>query len=108
MRVTAVHASASWAAELHTEQLEGRLCPVHKDVNVLELREAPNLVKPARMYKPVQCHVGLDALPAAGECLTTCLLCGTMKVGIHDTTILRPCCPPQSCKTHLSNSSKIW
>ena len=73
MRVTAVHASRLWAAELRTEQLEGRHCPVHKDVDVLKFREASNLIKPAWMYKPVQGHVGLNALPALGKCFTICL-----------------------------------
>jgi hypothetical protein len=50
-----------------TKQLKSLLGPLHIHIDVFKLGEASNFVKPARVNKPVQSHIRLNAMPAVQQ-----------------------------------------
>lgn len=64
------HATLAMSMELRraycdlTKQFECLPCPFDKQLDILVFSESAEFIKPARMYKPVKCHIWFDALPA--------------------------------------------
>ena len=99
-----------------TKELKSLFGPFHKQPDVLILCETAQLIKPARVDKPVEGHVGFYALPAAKCTLACCLQCNQEKSSTRHVFCLcnwlvglqRSICSIGNMTTHEAMGEESW